>query len=267
MVTFFAFQCRKSNRDLETKNAAPVDNATAVSIFNNVFRTVHALAWENSLVNGPQDSIQSNTTDNCIDSTIIAYTSVTFPNIIVLDYGTTASSCSDGYSISGQVKTLFSDQYSTKGSVVTVTFSNYVVDSIAVSGTMTITNKGQNADSNYVFSIAVVDAKLEHDTINISWDCSRKYKWVSGDDTDLITDDEFEITGTAHGRTSNGNEFSVEITDDLTYLTSCKWITNGAIEIDLGPSLSPRVVDYGSGVCDESATVLYKNTTYDLVMR
>ncbi|MBL4652705.1 MAG: hypothetical protein JKY53_07545, partial [Flavobacteriales bacterium] len=191
LVTIVAFQCRKSDRDLETKNAAPIDNATAVSIFNNVFRTVHALAWENSLLNGPQDSIQSNSIDNCIDSTIIGYDTVRFPNTVVLDYGTTASSCADNYSVSGQLKTIFSDQYSTKGSVVTVTFSNYIVDDITVSGTMTIKNKGYNSDSNYVFGIAVVDAKLEHDTINISWKCSRKFEWVSGDDTDLITDDEF----------------------------------------------------------------------------
>ncbi|MBL4625469.1 MAG: hypothetical protein JKY42_10065 [Flavobacteriales bacterium] len=267
LIAIVVVQCRKSNRDSEVKNAAPVDNATAVSIFNNIFRTVHSLAWENSLLNGPQDSIQSNTSDNCIDSVLYAYNVVTFPNTVVLYYGTTASSCSGGYSTSGKLKAVFSGQYNTSGSVVTVSFSNYAVDSIAVSGTMTITNNGYNADNNYVFNISVANAKLEYDTINISWNCSRKYEWIFGDNTDVITDDKFIVSGTSSGRTSKGNEFDVEITEDLNYSTSCKWITQGIIEMDLGISLSPRTLDYGNGTCDENVTVTYKNTTYDLEMR
>ncbi|MBT6746267.1 MAG: hypothetical protein HOB26_06905 [Flavobacteriales bacterium] len=267
LVSIFSSQCRKSNRALEVKNAAPIDNATAVNIFNNVFKTVHALAWENSLLNGPQDTIQSNATDNCIDSVLFSNSTDTFPSTVVIDYGTSASSCAGSYNTSGMLRAVFSGLYAVSGTVVTITFSNYEVDSIVVSGTMTIRNKGYNIDNNYIFNIAVENAKIEYDSINISWNCTRKYEWISGDITDDISDDKFEISGTSNGRTSNGNEFDVEIADNLLYSMNCNWITQGSIDMDLGTSLSPRIVDYGSGTCDENATVSYKNTTYELEMR
>ena len=132
---------------------------------------------------------------------------------------------------------------------------------------MTIRNKGHNIDNNYIFNIAVENAKIEYDSINISWNCSRKYEWISGDITDDIADDKFEVSGTSNGRTSNGNEFDAEIVDNLLYSMNCNWISQGSIDMDLGTSLSPRIVDYGSGTCDENATVSYKNTTYELEMR
>ena len=119
-------------------------------------------------------------------------------------------------------------------------------------------------DSNI---ISESNAKIEHDSINISWNSSRIYEWISGDITDDISDDKFEISGTSNGRTSNGNEFDAEIVDNLLYSMNCNWISQGSIDMDLGTSLSPRIVDYGSGTCDENATVSYKNTTYELEMR
>lgn len=261
------WKCRKSDRDSEPKNAAPIDHTTAESIFNEVFRTVHTLAWENSLLNGPQDTIQSNSADNCIDTIMFAYTTVTFPNTVVMDYGVTESTCNGGYKTKGKLKATFSNVYKQSGSSVDVSFSNLYLDSIRVSGTMTITNNGYNTDSNYVFSIKVSDAILEHDTINVSWNSNRKYEWILGDETDLTSDDQFKISGSASGRTSNGNEFSVEILENLTYSMSCEWISEGEIEIDLGESLTPRILNYGSGSCDNEATVSYKGTSYELEMR
>lgn len=267
LVAVFASQCRKSNRALEVKNAAPIDNATAVNIFNNVFKTVHALAWENSLLNGIQDTIQANIIDNCIDSVLFSNSTVTFPNTVVIDFGSSASSCANSYYTSGMLRAVFSGQYDSSGTSVAITFSNYEVDSMSISGTMTIRNKGYNVDNNYIFNIAVENAKIEHDSINISWNSSRIYEWISGDITDDISDDKFEISGTSNGRTSNGNEFDAEIVDNLLYSMNCNWISQGSIDMDLGTSLSPRIVDYGSGTCDENATVSYKNTTYELEMR
>ena len=267
LVSILASQCRKSNRGLEVKNAAPIDNATAVNVFNNVFKAVHSLAWESSLLNGQQDTIQSNSNDNCIDSVFFSNNTDTFPNTVVIDYGISASSCTGSYNTRGMLRSVFSGQYGVSGTVVAIAFSNYEVDSLVVSGTMTITNQGYNTDSNYVFNISVSNAKIEFDSINIAWNCSRKYEWISGDTTDNIADDKFEVSGTSNGRTSNGNEFDVEIVNNLVYSMNCNWISQGIIDLDLGVSLSPRTVDYGSGTCDADAKVSYKNITYELEMR
>jgi hypothetical protein len=266
VLSIMLTQCRQSSRGTEIRNAGPIDNATAETVFNEIFKTVHSLAWDNELLNGIQDSVVSNATESCVDSVIYGYSTITFPNTIVIDYGL-SSSCDGNYSKAGKVKVVFSDEYGASGSVATVTFSGFRMDSLAISGTLNISNNGFNSDSNLVFNIAVANAEIESDSVNLSWNCSRRYEWISGDNTDNISDDKFEISGAASGRTSDGNEFDVDIISNLKYSMDCQWISEGIVEMNLGSILAPRTIDYGSGSCDEEAVVTYKSTSYDLEMR
>lgn len=266
VLSIMLTQCRQSSRGNESRNAGPIDNATAESVFNEVFRTVHGLAWDNELLNGVQDTVLSNAIESCVDSLIYSYSTVTFPNTVIIDYGL-SSTCGGDYNKAGKVKAVFSGEYGLSGSVTTVTFSGFRMDSMVVSGTLNISNNGFNSDSNRIFNIAVANAKIESDSLNISWNCSRRYEWIAGDNTDNIDDDKFEITGSASGRTSDGNEFDVDIVSNLKYAMDCKWIGEGTLEMDLGSILAPRTIDYGSGSCDENAVVTFKSTSFDLEMR
>lgn len=266
-ISFTLVQCRKSERNSEKINPAPANNATAMNTFNSVFKLIHAIAIEDSLVNGSQSSITAANINNCIDTLLYAQNTISYPNTVIIDYGTTNTQCSDGFSKRGKVNALVSGPYYSKGSSVTISFSGFHIDSLNISGSMSIINKGKNTNNNYVFGVVVTNATLsDGDTTDIIWNYSTNYEWLAGETSTTTTDDSFTISGSSNGRTSKGNFFDADITTPLVVDYSCRWVNEGLMEMDLGNILSLRTIDYGSGTCDDVATVTYQNTSYELKM-
>jgi hypothetical protein len=69
-----------------------------------------------------------------------------------------------------------------------------------------------------------------------------------------FSDDEFTYTGTASKTKASGEEIDAKITTALVYKVSCHEFVSGVLEIT--PSgKETRVIDFGSGTCDETVTV------------
>ena len=91
-------------------------------------------------------------------------------------------------------------------------------------------------------------------------------EWIAGESTILDPwDDVYLISGTADGTGINGNTFSVVIHNPLRVALNCKWIESGTLTLT-PQNLSPRDVDYGSGACDDQATVTINGTVYNVTM-
>ena len=163
-------------------------------------------------------------------------------------------------------------RYRNPGASYTVTPTNYVVDGYTIAGSRTVANNGFNASNNLVFSInssvSITDALGNSST----YFSTREREWINGYGTNIFTnglsgwtDDVYSITGTAQGTSSNGVNYTVNITNPLIAELSCPHLTSGTIEID-PTGLPTRTFDWGNGNCDNSATVSVNGFTFSVTL-
>lgn len=173
----------------------------------------------------------------------------------------------------GKLVVTLTDRYRNPGSVLTVQPQNYYVNDVKVDGTKTIMNNGLNANGNYEFTVDVVNGKLTYtDNTSTTWSSTRTNEWVEGDTTTLFThgiagicDDVYLITGSANGINRNGLAYTVNITSPLRKDICCRWLVSGNLE--LSPTgLATRYIDFGSGVCDNKATITINGNSFIVPM-
>jgi hypothetical protein len=81
-------------------------------------------------------------------------------------------------------------------------------------------------------------------------------------------DDEYDITGSASGTNRIGKNYAILIDNDnpLHVKVGCRWIVSGKVNIT--PEGKPgRLVDYGTGACDNDATVTINSRTFNIKLR
>lgn len=257
-ILLFAIEgCRKTDRDKDTGTFASLDNCFAESIFNGLYKQLHAAAINDTMLYKPGFS---SAYDGCVDSAKLVTTAGNFPMTLTIYYS--GGSCDDGKTRDGKIIAVFSGRYQDSLSVINVSLVKFKVNDFNVGGTATITNKGRNGNGNLLYSVTIQNGSIANDTTNIEWDCNRTWEWTDGETTAQSSDDDFLISGTANGRTTKGNTFSATITTALEVEFDCNWALSGMM--DIAPNnLSTRKLDYGSA-CDNTATVTINNTVYTI---
>lgn len=132
-----------------------------------------------------------------------------------------------------------------------MTIGNREVDKTAV-----ITNEGQDAVGNWVFSSKSVMTSTMESEGNIMVmvrDFAEKKVWLSGLDTPEIEDDIFLKSGGGSLIVNDELKFKRDITEDLLIDRSCMFPLQGIIEISRGEETMS--LDYGAGECDNLAVV------------
>ncbi len=255
--------CRRDN-DFQTDNdtSGARDNALAEGSFEEI-QSIADQAEQGNLANyrDTDDTIYL----GC--ATVIRDTT-TNPKTITVDFGTVNCTCQDGKQRRGMIVSSYTGQYRDSGTVITHTPVDYYVNDNKISGTKTVTNMGQNADGNTWFSIAV-NGTIEkaNNGGTITWTSNREREWIEGESTagGVWQDDVYLVTGYASGTGTNGNSFAALITDALRIELNCAHITAG--EFEFTPSNRPvRIVNFGTGNCDNLATVTINGNTYNVTL-
>ena len=269
--------CKKSKLDKETTTST--DNSYAENLFNDVYKVVDETA---------SDEENNKTTNyysfgNCATVTVApAWPDSTFPKTVTVDFGTTNCLGTDSKNRRGKIIYTMSGRYKTSGTQISVSLENYYVNDYKVEGTKTIINNGKNSDNHTNFTITITNGKITTpDGKEVSWESTRNREWYSGEETGYmtpdtvnggilgwngLTDDVYHITGSATGTNSEGRTYTLTITSYLQVQIGCRWIQKGTIEIQ-PDGLSKRVIDYGSGDCDNNATVTINGKTYDILLK
>lgn len=157
----------------------------------------------------------------------------------------------------------------------------YFVDDWGVAGTRSVANLGENNEGHLKYEVIVKNAVVtDPDGETIEWNSTRTRAWVEGRNTgfftsngnggfmgwDGILDDVYEITGTASGTNRQGIDFEINIIDQLRAQLNCRWITQGIIEI-VPEGYDARRMDYGTGECDDKATLTLRNQEREVNLR
>lgn len=198
-----------------------------------------------------------------------------FPLQVTIDFG---AGCQgrDGRIRSGKMIAVYTGPLFIPGNSVTTTFQNYIVDSVAVQGTHKVQNTTAQGGNQRQFTIRAIDMKLTRPNGNYSqWSGTRIITQVEGNGTpNLPLDDVFTINGQGQGRVKVGTllyAWQSEITDPLRKRFTCRWITKGVLKVrrQAASSTSPLVatLDFGSGGCDNQATLTVNGNSRQITLR
>ena len=191
--------------------------------------------------------------------------SVATPHTITVDFGASNCLCSDGRYRRGQINISYSGHYRDAGSTHTITFTNYYVNDNKIMGTKTVLNNGRNTAGNLTYSITVNGSIEKSSGGTITWNSNRTREWIVGESTPAWNDDVYLITGSASGTSAGGTSFTLNITSALRKEIGCRHFVSGSFA--LTPSgKAVRYVDYGTGACDNTATVTINGNTYNITL-
>lgn len=187
------------------------------------------------------------------DSVVITKTQSNDTTKYSLNFGT-GYVCKDGKTRKGKVYLIRKGEPFITGTVRTITTENYYVNGNKVEGTRTATLL-QTLPSAPTWRIVgdITVTLTNGEVVSGSTDRTRVFSagYLTLPD---FSDDEFTYTGTAAKTKASGEEIDAKITTALVYKVSCHEFVSGVLEIT--PSgKETRVIDFGSGTCDETVTV------------
>lgn len=269
---FFVISCGKVKEENEAFTEVAEDYALAEGLWDDLGEQVE----------GSAENVEAKETtwQTCAVITVDTIGSP-FPLNITVDFGETGCVGRDGKVRTGQINYTLSGWYREEGSTFTTSTSNYTVDDYLLKGNRTVTNDGYNANDQLQFSVEVTAASITDPNGEImSWESSRNRTWINGQETGFftsngdggflgwegITDDKYEIDGTAEGITRSGKSFIVEITSSLRVELDCNWITQGILSLTT-EDYDPRTLDYGDGSCDNKALLSTNRKDKEITLR
>lgn len=274
VLTVGLTSCNRNNDDdpEDKETIATEDQAIAQSMFDDL-----GTQTEGSAESAEQED---STWTSCATITVDTLGSP-WPYQITVDFGEENCVGRDGRERRGKIIYTITDWYRNEGSTITVTPQDYFVNDYKVEGVRTSSNEGQNGSGQTFFTVTVEDGKVttpEGDII--TWESQRTRTWVEGEDTgfftldennqwmgwDGITDDVYEISGSGNGTSRNGIDYTIDITTPLRVQLDCRWITEGIITLS-PDGFDDRVLDYGSGECDNKADVTIGEFETEITLR
>ena len=259
--------CRRDEEDNDTNAAG--DNALAEAMFADVTNISDEAGRTGSLTNYRIDPNSNAILSQCAT---ITFDSINGADVdtLTIDFGTTNCTGNDGRNRRGKIIVQYSGAYRDSGSTHTISFDNYFVNDNQILGTKTVTNNGHNAAGNLVYSINVNGSViLASNGGTITWTSSRQREWTQGESTMQWDDDMYSITGSANGTSASGENFTVNITSPLirNMAFGCRrHFVQGTFQLTPG-NRPMRTVDFGTGTCDNTATVTIGNNTYTITLR
>ncbi len=191
------------------------------------------------------------------------------PHTITVDLGSTNCLCADNRYRRGVINISFTGRYRDAGTTITIATSNYFVNDNQVIGTHTIVNQGTNSSGNIYYSVDVTgQVILASGAGTISWSSSRIREWIAGSSTPEFNDDVYSISGSGSGTSAGGNHIAVTITNPLIRKLDpgCrKHFVQGTVEV-LPEGKPARILDFGTGDCDDIATVTINGVSHTITL-
>ncbi len=186
-----------------------------------------------------------------------------FPKTMVLDYGE-STVLDNGTVLKGKITMVLSGAPKSWGTTISVTYANYSVDSIGISGT---TVKTKTKDTAPTFSEKSDLTVTLADGTNLHRVAEKTRIWIAGFDTEFNpADDIINITGSVTVSDSKGDSYSRTITKPLVKKGTCKFITQGIIEFK-NSNGKFATIDYGNGECDNLATLTNQQGTKQIIIK
>lgn len=223
-------------------------------------------------MSGNINAFKNENSDNLLGgcATVTKDTTV-FPNQLTVEFGN-GCTLNDGSPVTGVITgTYTSSQFgSVPGSQAVLNFDSFYINGNHILGVITLQNKGTNANSNMTFDVSMTNGNLIFGSDgrmikqNVQW----LFELITSG-TNVISDDQFSITGTANGVTSNGDAYTDSIVSPLVISRDPNCVREFIKGVTLAhiannPDLQ---IDYGSGTCDTRADATQGGVTVRISLK
>lgn len=184
------------------------------------------------------------------------------PVTFQIDYGTIGCVGADGVFRKGKINITTAKKWKMYGNTVTVDLIGYMANTVNYSGQVQITRL-----DSLTLTTNIINGHCTNGTWNIDYVGTKTMKQIAGFSTKLdASDDIYSITGNSSGKNREGRNFTTSITSALIKKTNCKWLTSGTLELT-PDGFATRIVDFGSGTCDDDATFTVNGQTVSFKLK
>lgn len=266
VLTSVVSSCRKKTTEEKDKDTTSASDQALASGAVNDLTNISDEAGRGLSISSYRTEETSAVLSTCAS---ITFDTLAAAKTITVNFGTTNCLCNDGRYRRGNLILNFTGRYRDSLTVITVTPSSYFVNDNQVTGTKTITNKGHNAAYHLVYEInANITIIKAGGAGTITWTSTRQREWYAGESTPTWNDDVYYITGNASGSTSGGSSFTSSITSPLVRNMSvgCRKHFVSGVLVHSPSGKSTRTIDFGSGACDNLATVTIDGVVYNITL-
>lgn len=251
--------CNKTDAvsEAEVAKTTIADYATIVTAFASDF--------DDELTSTDESDLKSASLARCFTVTVAKNADGAFyPRVWTVDYLDGTCTLFSGNTKKGKIHVSLSDFWKNKGSLKTVTFEDYYFNSNKMTGVKTILNTGLNEKGNLTFAKTIAGASLTNpDGSSISWECKKQSELIGGGSTFLLADDVYSVTGSGTGVNLDKKNYTLTITSPLIYKNGCFYPVSGIVKIDtVGGDV--QTIDYGTGACDNLATLTVGGVTSEI---
>jgi len=266
-LLFFSSCNRNSSPIEQTALDLADDDAVTGAVFDDIFSSADnaGIMLDDAMKNGDSKSATLSG-DSCPVVTVEHPLVGVWPKTIIIDYGTGCTGLYDN-TRSGKIIMKVTGPRREKGSIRTITFDEYHFNGIRVEGTKVHENLGLNENQNIVMAITLSGGRLilpGEKSIERSF--AHEREWIAGFMTRNIWDDECLVTGTANGKNAEGIAYTRTIMSALHWSRACRFILSGTVMIER-EGVEPFGLDYGTGECDNKATVTRGDETKEILLK
>ena len=265
---FIVSGCKKENeKDYDTQSS--VDHAQAERIFNEIHEIADQAVIDGELSTHRFGNESGNELTSCATITV-NIDSANGSGSAVITFGSFCLGI-DSVFRKGTINVSFNGPYRNQGTVITITTTDFrtgpdSAHATKVIGERIVTNNGPGSSGHLNYAITVNATLVNYLNDQMKWHSSRNREWVAGDTSAVWSDDEYLITGSGSGRSFSGLNYDAEITQALRVKGSCRWITEGKFTL-MSANRHARYFDFGTGSCDDKATLIFKDETYQITLK
>ena len=246
VVMIVIYSCDTNEHELEmniTNTVNVEENAMVNSILENILNEVeyNMLSIDNSITT-KQDSIpfikvaNNNNKENT--------------KTLSINYGQENGSDFLGKLKRGCINTQVEGEFTNVECCYTVSFEQYYINNLNISGTIKVSSQKSVANENLIFNVLFEQIIFTDEKNNIyTLNGNLNREWIEGyESTNNHWDDQFLISGTTSGINSEGRQYKSEILTPLLISHACEFIASG--EVLFTVENEECTYNYGNNLCD-----------------
>ena len=183
---------------------------------------------------------------------------------LTLDFGPMNCLCPDGRYRRGKIVVAFTTDVTTRRAGAVVTRENYFVNDNQHTATRIFTDLGSGS-----FTVGVTNASIirANNGGTHSWTANWTFTRTAGFGTPQVVDDVYRVTGSSSGTNRKNVGYTATIQSPLIKRADCpKHFVQGTIGIT-NTNGKTMTLDYGTGTCDNVATVTVNGRTRAIQLR
>lgn len=202
---------------------------------------------------------------------LVSIDTVSSPHVLIIRFGSENCMCLDGKNRRGNIVVRYSGKYTDSNKLHTISFQDYYVNDIRLSGTTKVTRVDTTVVGNWYYRVLVDDTMTTKPNEYVTWKGTLTRKWIAGYNTGDRSDDIYSVSGNTTIVRANAHLFAFDIQTPLQVALGCDYIQSGVANVT-GFNGDTRVLNYAlgnngtPGQCDNRAQLNIGVHVYQLVL-